>query len=376
LLVFTLNAASERGLTPAHDEWPMERLEFWGSGAPGAVCDSANGVDASAPGLGIIGQVWLRLVFVGVDGRQVRKTICFQIFKGDCCRWRGLILGGRDLDPAPVGMGLRTTPTAHVLDEFGLQLQRLEQDTVNKVMHREYHALLALVAPSGGQVWSSGTPKAIAGEPRMVGLVDWGEESGDVDPTTGSTPQCGAEAGDGPLGPALWLPVTLDAEDLYLAPGTGALAPAMLTWPDGRAASHSGVMIGTNDLAAVRCLNGTWGAGETAGMVMVVNTGVADAVLERGDLVAAARVDLQEPPPAPDEAGRRPDVAHIILQEDDLDRLFEVEMPSEDYYQGRAAARRQDYPSADVHLLEHLDAIEPLLGFGHSVGLLVWRCES
>jgi hypothetical protein len=135
----------------------------------------------------------------------------------------------------------------------------------------------------------------------------------------------------------------------------------MLTWPDGRAASHAGVMIGTNDLSAVRCLNGTWGAGETAGMVMVVNTGEADAVLERGDLVAAARVDLQEPPPAPDEAGRRPDVAHIILQEDDLDCLFEVEMPSEEYYQERAAARRQDYPTADVHLLEHLDAIEPLL---------------
>ena len=49
-----------------------------------------------------------------------------KIFAKGGCHWHGLFLGAPALECAPEGLGFRVTPTAHVFDGLGIQMERVE----------------------------------------------------------------------------------------------------------------------------------------------------------------------------------------------------------------------------------------------------------
>ena len=55
-----------------------------------------------------------------------------------------------------------------------------------------------------------------------------------------------------------------------------------------------------------------------------------------------------------------PDWCHILLDEPQLDYLFEVEMPPEPYYQAFRRWLGASHPEADPFLLDHLESLEVL----------------
>ena len=79
------------------------------------------------------------------------------------------------------------------------------------------------------------------------------------------------------------------------------------------------------------------------------------AVLSPGDAAASAAVGANS------GAVEGPVVSHVWRDEDELQRLFEVEMPPAAYYEelGKDMVRR--HGKVDVHLLEQLSVLEPFL---------------
>ena len=140
-------------------------------------------------------------------------------------------------------------------------------------------------------------------------------------------------------------PVVLDAEELHLAMGESALVPARVLGPPAE-----GFELFTNLAACVGAVGGDWD--HTAGFRCVLNVTQPMVALERGDLVGAAAARSCRP-------AEPPSVAHVWRNEDELQRIFEVEMPPREYYEALDADMRRRHPRADVHLLEHLAALEP-----------------
>ena len=341
---------------PNDEVWPLVALQHWGAN------EDATGVAANSP-LTIIGRCVLKTIFIGMDGRKATEFCAFKLFKAGCCGWKGAILGGPALESEPLGLGFQTKPHAHVLRRHGLALPHLEQSSVDRRMDNGFNFFF------GAHV---GSPCSHS-SPNMVGLVDWAEESDEEDPTSGSERILSAQVAAAPL--------TLSADELILSPGTGAFVPAVAA--PAPPSSDQGFLVGTNDYAAVRALNGRWDQPE--GMLMVVNVSDVDVFLERGDIVgyiqavhdqkirpagefSRTRVVSTGSGGAPDicrphtcGVGRAEEYAHIITDEEDLDTMLEVELPTEHYYETLAADMRERHPRADPFLLEHLAATEPLL---------------
>ena len=107
LVVALINGAIGDGLTPQNENWPV-RLERWKGSE--TVTGVARGQD-----LTIVGAAVMPILFRGQDGREKTQKMRFKIFGKGCSGWMGVIIGGLSLEPIPLGLGLKTTPSGHHL---------------------------------------------------------------------------------------------------------------------------------------------------------------------------------------------------------------------------------------------------------------------
>jgi len=84
------------------------------------------------------------------------------------------------------------------------------------------------------------------------------------------------------------------------------------------------IQIVPNSCSSVCCANGVWDS--TEGMLFVTNRGVDVITLSAGDVVAAAWV-------APSIEGSGDEFNHIIQDDALIERIFEVELPPDEYYE-------------------------------------------
>ena len=59
--------------------------------------------------------------------------------------------------------------------------------------------------------------------------------------------------------------------------------------------------------------------------------------------------------------GSDPGYNHLLLDEEELETIFNVEMPTEEYYDGFSAYLKEKFPNASEFVREHAEALEPLL---------------
>ena len=110
--------------------------------------------------------------------------------------------------------------------------------------------------------------------PKCSGLVDWGEDSEEEDPTSGTFPVAD-HRGDCTV-------VRLDAEEVHLGVDDAAWVPARVD----PVAGSGPFFLGTNGFSLVRCVAGFWE--ELHGLVLVLNVQEVEVDLSRGDIVAYA----------------------------------------------------------------------------------------
>ena len=103
-------------------------------------------------------------------------------------------------------------------------------------------------------------------------------------------------------------------------------------------------------------------------MLLIANFSQPSVTLERGDAIGASRRLTGEAAARAEDGAdeatvdQPPDVAHVQRQEEELQRLHEVDMPPEEYYDALAAWRNSRFPNACPHVREHAEALEPFLG--------------
>ena len=143
-------------------------------------------------------------------------------------------------------------------------------------------------------------------------------------------------------------PLILDAESVAPGDGEAAWIPAVV----GKSAdAETGWAVGPNLLSTVHVAHGDWD--DNKGMLLAMNMAQPEVLLLRGDVVGLATRRPSDP--------RRPDLAHIVLDDEALSRMFAVELPPEEYFEALAADTRRRHPQACPHVLEHLMAVEVLL---------------
>ena len=350
LVVALINQAYDDGKDPTDADWPV-RLERW-KGA-----ESVTGV-ARGQDLTIVGAVVLPVLFTGLDNRSKVQKMRFKIFGKGCSGWMGLIIGGPSLEPVPLGLGLRTSSHGHFLQSLGLTVRRVEEREVSQ----RVDCFLAVLAEGNS------TEGLEAGGYLEADL--WADDS-----------DCGESDGveynedftAGWMGGSIRLPTPTEdkspvlcmAEDVTLGPGEAAWIPAAVE-------RHlEGILqIMPNSCSVVCCANGVWD--ENEGLLLVTNKGSDVITLGAGDLVAAAWVS-----PSIEKSGD--EFNHIIQNDALIERIFEVELPPEEYYDLLSADMRRRHPEADPMVLDHLRSLEPLadvaiatgFSFGATKALLV-----
>jgi len=136
-----IDHALGRGFVPGDPQWPV-RLEKWGKP------DLVKGV-ARGRALEIIGAAVLQVTFRGIDKREVVQGVRFKIFAKGSCGWLGLVIGGPSLEPAPLGLGLRSYGGGHFLQTLGITLLRAEEGEVAERVNA-YYALQELEKEARG----------------------------------------------------------------------------------------------------------------------------------------------------------------------------------------------------------------------------------
>ena len=87
-----------------------------------------------------------------------------------------------------------------------------------------------------------------------------------------------------------------------------------------------------------------------------------NVTLTHGDVIGVARVVAADVPALSEaDEAEAPSIAHVQRQEEELQRLHEIDMPPESYYDALDAWRRSTFPNACPHVLEHCAALEPFL---------------
>ena len=121
-VVGLLNHCARLGITSKDPQYPVLQLEKW------PAKEKVSGVAKDTPVhlVGAV-VLKIRLGVAGRQPAP-EVPIRFKIFGAGTCDWHGLILGGRTLDTtAKGGLGLRVTPDAYVLDGPGVILPRDEE---------------------------------------------------------------------------------------------------------------------------------------------------------------------------------------------------------------------------------------------------------
>ena len=135
------------------------------------------------------------------------------------------------------------------------------------------------------------------------------------------------------------------------------------------------VQILPNSHSMVRCANGVWELRE--GMILIINKGPQPLTLSAGYVVGAAwKEELPPPDMCGPEGGLQQGVDavnHIEQDERLIERMFETELPPEEYYTLLRADMGRRHPNAAPEVLDHLLSTEMLLDVatvtGFSFGL-------
>ena len=146
------------------------------------------------------------------------------------------------------------------------------------------------------------------------------------------------------------------------------------------------IQILPNSYSMVRCANGGWNSKE--GMLLIITKGAHPITLQAGDVVGAA---WKAEVPAPNMWGKKAEgeapvfvseaptppgkdsINHIEQDERLIERMFEVELPPEEYYTMLRTKMGRRHPLAAPEVLDHLLSNEMLLDVatvsGFSFGL-------
>ena len=169
-----------------------------------------------------------------------------------------------------MGLGFEPKATCNYMSGLGLTLPRLEMDKAQERMDAEYDSVFSMAFMSAPLSPSSLVARADA--PRCSGLVDWGEESDEEDPTSGT---CRVVFHRDDL-----TVVRLDAADVHLGVNDAAWVPARVD----PAAGTGPFFVGTNGFSPVRCMAGVWD--DSRGLLLVLNVQDVEVDLTMGDVVA------------------------------------------------------------------------------------------
>ncbi|MAB81808.1 MAG: hypothetical protein CMJ24_00005, partial [Phycisphaerae bacterium] len=258
----------------------------------------------------------------------------------------------------------------HVFAGLGISCTRLEDAVVQQAAEGAQVALLCGSTPAHEQAQAARAPVLDASWP-PTGVVNLPlfvleEDQEELD-------EYGACAG-GVLCAAVsaaMAPVYLDADELTLGRGEAATVPAYT--PLRAPGANELIDIATNRCSSLRAFNSVWDSSE--GFVMVANFSQPVVQLDRGDVVGVAWLSaagaLRDLPGADLTArGGCPEVAHVTLDEEDLDRAHRVDFPTAEYYEAFEKDLPKRFPGISERVTEHLAATEPfydlciVLGFG------------
>ena len=279
----------------------------------------------------------------------------------------GFIIGGPTLEPDPLGLGLRSGPSGHYLETLGLLRARGE---AREVSDRLDACFLMWYPPQGIQ-GKAQIPVGMGDSSRHVAFAEelLASSSEEEDPEFSLDETSGWASGSVPvLTPTKNMsPVLLMADDVSLGPGEAAMVPAAL-----QVDLTGQVQILPNSYSMVRCANGVWELRE--GMVLIINKGPQPLTLCAGDVVGAAwKADL--PPPVvcgPEgELQKGVDAVNHIEQDERLiERMFETELPPEEYYTLLRADMERRHSNAAPEVLDHLLSTEMLLDVATVTGFI------
>ena len=275
-----------------------------------------------------------------------------------------------------MGLGYRPSLAGRVFEFLGIVMPRIEENWVEERLNSIFYC---------------GPPQVSSADDGVnLHEVDDSESDGD-DPVSGAVSPLRST---GELAPVL-----LDADFVALHDGEAAWVPARVSKATDRPLIEHAVDIMPNACSKMRAANGVWDGAE--GMLLILCLGQPQVLLHRGDIVAAAwhtspaaSVEAQPPhevfsipaqgpweaefpplresqaggasgpPPAEPvpAASARPAalVAHVLVDEAQLERMFGVEMLPEAYYTLLRKDMAARHPHACFHFLDHLLSSEVL----------------
>ncbi|HIE71147.1 MAG TPA: hypothetical protein EYP98_13775, partial [Planctomycetes bacterium] len=321
-LVYLINAAVSAQLTPDSEEWPLAGLEHWGA-------DSAATTVSNAPALLIRAVVLLRLTLVSLRGERRRIVTRVRVVRrGFASAWRGLILGAPFCDVPPLGMGHTPRIGGHYFKALKILTTRLEDKTVQSALEGQMVAACRSVRHEWDEPCLPTLCDIVSVESCESGLPLYalasellpGSVPGDV--LTGGL--VGAVSADA-------APILLDTDDeVSLEMGESAWVPAVALVAPAFTAAVPAFEVETNLASVVHAMPGVWNADE--GLLLIANFSQPNVTLSRGDVIGAARVASDVPPLTGETDDDFPSVCHVQRQEEELQRLYELDLPHDGYY--------------------------------------------
>jgi hypothetical protein len=311
-LVFLINAAVSARLTPNSEDWPLAGLQRWGS-------DSAATTVSNAPAMLIRAVVLLRITLESLFGEKRRLIVRVRVVrKGFATAWRGLILGAPFCDVPPIGMGHEPRIGGHYFKALKLLTKRLEDKTVQSALEGQMVAACRNARHEWDEPCVASLCDVVSFDSREAGLPlyalaaepPYGTVEGDV-LTGGLVGAVSTEAA----------PVILDAEEVSLEMGESAWVPAVALVAPSLTAAAPALEVETNLASVVHAVPGLWDSDE--GMLLIANLSQPNVTLAQGDVIGVARVAADVPAVQADA----PSVAHVQRQEEELQRLHDIDMP-------------------------------------------------
>ena len=270
------------------------------------------------------------------------------------------------LDAPPLGLGHKACIGGHFFKALGFMTRRVEDQTIQQGI--EGLVICATYAPQQRNQSASAIADVTAGaSAKGIPLYALDEWSDSVPP---ERDHYGPEIAAAVMEQAA--PVYFEAESLTLAQGHSAWVPATTPLPFSAAPANC-IEVDTNTASVVTALAGIWSDRE--GMLLISNHSQPDVSLARGDVIGVARLSdhhqyrvagsqleetLAADVPCPSAKSGCPDVNHVQRQEEELQRLHQVDIPPPKYYTALDAWRRKAFPNASLEVHEHCEVLEEL----------------
>ena len=212
--------------------------------------------------------------------------------RGFASAWRGLILGAPFCDVPPLGMGHEPRIGGHYFKALKILTTRLEDKTVQSALEGQMVAACRSVRKEWDEpcmptlcdvvsvdTCESGLPLYALASELLPGSVPGDELTGGL---------VGAVSADS-------APILLDADEVSLEMGESAWVPAVALVAPSFTAAALAFEVETNLASVVHAVPGVWDADE--GLLLIANFSQPNVTLSRGDVIGAARVPSDMPPP-------------------------------------------------------------------------------